>query len=176
MPRILVTPLSAVADAVKRHRPSHIVTLFGPETAVPTPDGIIVDRHLKLTLHDIDEPQADMIVPCQDHVEKLLSFAGGWDPRDPMLIHCWAGISRSTAAAYTILCSRNEPGSEDEIARAMRHRAPHARPNRLIVRHADMLLGRDGRMVAAVEAMGAAREAWEGDVFHVPLARAELWV
>jgi predicted protein tyrosine phosphatase len=175
MPRILVTPLSAVADAVRRHKPSHLVTLLGPETAASTPDGIVADRHLRLTVHDIDRPTEDMIAPCEDHVAKLLSFADAWDPRDPMLIHCWAGISRSTAAAFIVLCSRNDAGCEAEIARAMRHRAPHAQPNRLLVRHADALLGRKGRMIAAVDAMGMGRETWEGDVFHVPVAFAELW-
>jgi len=175
MPRILVAPLSAVSDAVKRHRPSHVVTLLGPETAIVTPDGIHADRHLKLTLHDIDAPQPDLIAPGRDHVAELLTFAKAWDCRAPMLVHCWAGISRSTAAAYIVLCSRNDSGSEDEIARAMRHRAPHAQPNRLLIRHADALLGRGGRMVAAVEAMGPAREAWEGEVFDVPLVLAQLW-
>lgn len=175
MSRVLVAPLSAVADAVKRHRPSHIVTLLGPETPVITPDGIHADRHLKLTLHDIDAPQPDLIAPGEDHVAELLAFAKNWDPREPMLVHCWAGISRSTAAAYIVLCSRNEGGAEDEIARAMRYRAPHAQPNRLLVRHADALLGRGGRMIAGVEAMGPARGIWEGEVFDVPLTLAELW-
>ena len=176
MPRVLVTPLSQVADAVRRHRPSHVVTLLGPETPAPIPDGILAGQHLKLTLHDIDEPLPGQIAPCEDHVAELLAFARQWDGRDPMLVHCWAGISRSTAAAYIVLCSRNAPGSEDEIARALRHRAPCAQPNRLLVRHADMLLGREGRMIAAVAAMGPGREAWENDVFHVPLAFAELWI
>jgi predicted protein tyrosine phosphatase len=175
MPRVLVTPLSKVGDAVRRYRPSHVVTLLGPETAPPSPEGIHADRHLKLTLHDIDEPQPDLIAPGETHVTELLGFARDWDRRDPMLIHCWAGISRSTAAAYIVLCSRNAAGCEDEIARALRHRAPCAQPNRLLVRHADALLGRKGRMIAAVEAMGPGRETWENDVFEVPLTFAELW-
>jgi predicted protein tyrosine phosphatase len=175
MPRVLVTPLSQVEAAVRRHRPSHVVTLLGPETAPPAPAGIGAQQHLKLTLHDIDEPQGELITPCESHVAELLEFAKHWDERDPMLIHCWAGISRSTAAAFIVLCSRNDPGREGEIARAMRHRAPHAQPNRLLVRHADALLAREGRMIAAVDAMGRGRETWEGEVFDVPVAFAELW-
>lgn len=175
MPRVLVTPLSALADAAKRHRPSHVVTLIGPGTEVETPDGVPAGRHLRLTVHDIEEAQPDMIAPCHDHVADLLAFSEHWDGREPMLIHCWAGISRSTAAAYIVLCSRNAPGSEDEIAKAMRHRAPCAQPNRLLVRHADTLLRRDGRMIAAVEAMGPGRETWENEVFDVPLALERLW-
>lgn len=175
MPRILVTPLSALSDAVKRHRPSHVVTLIGPGTAVETPEGIVASWHLRLDVHDIDAPQSEMIAPARDHIERLLSFAADWDCSSPMLVHCWAGISRSTAAAFIIACSRND-GAEMEIAKSMRSRAPHANPNRLMVRHADALLGRGGRMVAAVQAMKPATDAHEGVVFDIPVAREELEV
>ena len=82
------------------------------------------------------------------------NFHARWDGKQPFLIHCWAGISRSMASAFTILCDRLGPGCEAEIAKAMRRRAPHAQPNRLLVRHADEALGRGGAMLAAVEAMG----------------------
>jgi len=174
MPRILVTPLSALADAVKRHRPSHVVTLLGPDTPVETPAGIAAERHLRLDVHDIDTAQPNLIAPGRDHVADLLTFAHEWDASAPMLVHCWAGISRSTAAAYIVACSRNE-GAEHEIAMALRARAPHANPNRLLVRHADALLGRDGRMVMAIQAMRPATEAYEGEVFELPISLAELW-
>jgi predicted protein tyrosine phosphatase len=87
-------------------------------------------------------------------VTDLIAFARDWDESAPMLIHCWAGISRSTAAAFTIACERSAPGKEAAIARALREAAPHAYPNRRIVALADDLLGRRGRMVDAVEAIG----------------------
>jgi predicted protein tyrosine phosphatase len=87
----------------------------------------------------------------------------------PFLIHCWAGISRSMASAFTILCDRLGPGREIEIALAMRRRAPHAQPNALLVRHADEALGRSGRMVAALEAMGPSSMAAEGIATFFPL-------
>jgi predicted protein tyrosine phosphatase len=52
--------------------------------------------------------------------------------------------------------------------------APHAQPNRLMIRHADLLLGRGGRMIAAVEAMGEARPVWEGEIVELPLSLDEL--
>ena len=67
-----------------------------------------------------------------------------------LLIHCWAGISRSSAAAYAIACDRN-PGFERDIAIELRRRSPSATPNRLMVRLADDLLQRDGRMVEAID-------------------------
>ncbi len=71
-----------------------------------------------------------------------------------MLIHCWAGISRSTASAFALACERSPDADERAIAQAMRAAAPHASPNRRIVALADDMLDRRGRMVDAVAAMG----------------------
>lgn len=87
-----------------------------------------------------------------------------------MLVHCWAGVSRSTAAAYVILCDRLGPGRELEIARALRWRAPHACPNSLMVRLADEALGRNGRMTGAVEEMGRGIVVAEGERVELPLS------
>jgi predicted protein tyrosine phosphatase len=89
-----------------------------------------------------------------------------------MLVHCWAGISRSMAAAYTILCDRAGPGSELEIARELRIRAAHAYPNALIVALADRALGRDGRMIEAVASIGRGEIVAEGCCVEFPLALA----
>ena len=72
----------------------------------------------------------------------------------PMIVHCWAGISRSSASAFILACDRNPQADEHLIAMRMRRAAKHAYPNRMIVALADDILGRRGRMVDAVEAMG----------------------
>jgi len=107
--------------------------------------------------------------PAREHVDELLAFARGWDGKQPLLIHCWAGISRSMASAFAILCDRLEPGREIQIARAMRTRAPHAQPNRLLVRHADEALERGGRMVLALNSMGPPLVVEEGVTTAFPL-------
>jgi predicted protein tyrosine phosphatase len=85
------------------------------------------------------------------------------------VIHCWAGISRSSAAAYVLACDRN-PGFELEIAGELRHRAPSVTPNSLMVRLADDLLGRNGRMVQAIERIGRGADAFEGQPYRLPLS------
>jgi predicted protein tyrosine phosphatase len=87
-------------------------------------------------------------------MEKILAFAREWDEARPMLIHCFAGISRSTATAFAVACARSADADEHAIARALRAAAPHAQPNRRLVALADDLLDRRGRMVDAVAAMG----------------------
>ena len=173
MSRVLITPYSALEDAVRRHRPSHLLTLLD-EPFVPTPANIHPDRHLRLRMHDIVEPVDGGVMPESSHVADLIAFGQTWDRTAPLLVHCWAGISRSTAAAYILLCDLHGPGQEERIAQGLRFHAPHAQPNRLLVRHADLLLGRDGRMVAAVETMGQARAVLEGDVVELPLTLDEL--
>ncbi len=169
MPRILVTPLSALEDAIASHRPSHIVTLLSPEHMIETPAGFAADRHLKLGVNDVADEAAGDHPPARAHIERLLAFSRDWDARAPLLIHCWAGISRSMASAYTVLCDRLGPGRELEIAMAIRRRAAHANPNTLLVRHADEALGRSGRMTAALAAMGPPLMVAEGVTTALPL-------
>jgi predicted protein tyrosine phosphatase len=169
MPRILVTPLSAVEGVLRDRRPSHMVTLLSPEHMIDTPAGFPPERHLRVGMNDVVDVTAGDTPPDRRHVEELLSFARSWPAEEPMLVHCWAGVSRSMAATYIILCDRLGHGSETAAAKAIRARAPHAYPNALLVRHADDCLGRGGRMIAAIKAIGAGRMVTEGEIVEFPL-------
>lgn len=169
MPLILVTPLSAVEHAIRRYRPSHMVTLLSPDHMIDTPEGIATQNHLRLGLNDVAETLGAESPPAQEHVARLIEFGREWDAASPILVHCWAGVSRSMASAYTLLCDRTPPGREFDIARAMRARAPHAFPNPLIVRLADKALGRGGRMIAAAQAIGRGVIVSEGQCVEFPI-------
>ena len=164
---IYVAPLSLVEATVADAEVSHLVTLINGDTAIPTPSGIGPDRHLRLAMNDICEPQPGLVLPCVSHVGDLIRFTREWDRQAPLLIHCWAGISRSTAAAYIALCALNREGTEHELAWALRRASPTAYPNRLLVALADEALARDGRMIAAVEDIGRGQIAEEADVFSL---------
>jgi len=174
MPKILVTPLSAVEETIRRDKPSHLVTLLSPEHMIATPDGIMHDCHLKLELNDVADVWGSEWPPAAHHIESLLAFGRAWPAREPILVHCWAGVSRSMAAAYILLCDRIGPGSEREIARALRYRAPHACPNSLMIRIADTMLSRDGRMIDAVESIGRGALVAQGERVEFPIAPSEL--
>jgi predicted protein tyrosine phosphatase len=162
---IYVAPLSLVEATVADAGVSHLVTLINGETLISTPPTIEPDRHLKLAMNDICEPQPGLVVPCEDHVSDLVKFALDWDRKAPLLIHCWAGISRSTAAAFIALCALNPKADEHELARRLRRASATAYPNRRLVALADAALSRQGRMVAAVEHIGRGRIAEEAEVF-----------
>lgn len=169
MPAIYVCPKSKVPESVVRLRPSHLITLLDPNDDMPTPGDVPGHRHLRLGMHDIAVARADFIAPDEAHVRELITFARDWDRRQPMLIHCWAGISRSTASAFTVACMFTPVGREHDIAERLREAAPHAQPNPRIVAIADALLDRDGRMVEAVDAMRPAEVVFEGRLFALPL-------
>lgn len=170
MSLILVTPLSAVAETMRTYQPSHIITLLSPEFMIETPAGFPAERHLRLSLHDIAEPLPGKNHPCEEHISSIMDFARGWDGKRPLLVHCWAGVSRSQATAFMILCDRAWKGAEYRIAREIRARAPHAYPNRLMVKLADDFLGRQGNMVQAIDQMGSGTVVEEGTCVEYPLA------
>ena len=107
--------------------------------------------------------------PADEHVTELVKFLRGWDRRAPMVMHCYAGISRSTAGAYVAVCTLNPHRDEAAIAEELRRASPTASPNIRIVEIADRLLGRQGRMIRAIEAIGRGIEAYEGHPFRLEL-------
>ena len=163
---LLVCPLSQVETARALHRPSHLISLLSPTSSVETwPVVEPGNACLRLAFHDIAEPQPDLIAPDAAMVAELLAFAEAWDGARPMLVHCWAGVSRSTAAAFIIACQRAPERSEQAIAEALRAAAPHATPNPLLVSLADAALGRQGRMSKAIASIGRGADTFEGTLF-----------
>lgn len=168
---IIVCPFHAVPRLVEGGDITHVMSLLGPETPHLTLGRLQPKCHLQMTFHDIAEPLDGFTAPRREDVETILDFVSTWQPPASLLIHCWAGISRSTAAAFSAMCALNPGHDEAEIAWTLRRISPTASPNRLMVRHADDLLGRRGRMIAAVEAIGRGAQAYEGSVFGWPVTR-----
>jgi len=170
MPQVLVCPLSLVTATVAASGASHLVSLINDDTPVVRPRTIDPDKHLFLGINDIVEPMDGMILPALEHVHELVSFVEGWDRRHPLVVHCFAGISRSTAAAFIALCAVNPQRDEADLARRMRAASPTATPNSRIVGFGDQLLRRNGRMIAAVKAIGRGEMAVEAIPFAIPIA------
>jgi len=109
------------------------------------------------------------VVPSDSHIEQVLNFVRAWDRNAPLVVHCYAGISRSTASAFAAVCALNPHRDEIAIARQIRAASPIASPNRLIVSLADKALGREGRMLRALDEMGPGSMLVEGRPFRVDL-------
>jgi predicted protein tyrosine phosphatase len=162
--RLLVCPLEEVAQVVAARKPSHLISLLSPRAATPDPPQIAADRRLALAFNDIATPIEGLIPPTLDDIAALLAF-GTRAEGATVLVHCWAGVSRSPAAAFVLACQRRPAGQEATIAVAMRRAAPYATPNPLIVALADQLLERGGAMRRAIAGIGRGAETGLGSSF-----------
>ncbi len=151
---ILVCPLSKVVDMIAARTPERIVSLLDPDFDFPESGPAYAHRHLRLGFHDINVPGEGQIMPSSQHVKAMLAFLAAWDSANAILIHCRAGISRSTATAFIAACLHNPRTDEQDIAVALRRASPLARPNETLVDLADHVLGRNGRMSKAIADTG----------------------
>ena len=150
---IYITSWSDLYPVAERVGASHVISLLGVEGTAARPDGVLPENHLSLAVDDIAMDIAGYAAPGRRHVEELIAFARDWQRQGPIICHCYAGISRSSAAAMILLALYN-PGREREAAVRLRAAGEHIQPNRLIIRHADDLLGLDGALIDAVQAIG----------------------
>jgi predicted protein tyrosine phosphatase len=167
---IHVCSLARLHATVDETGARHIVTLLRLVDRVQRPSRIAPENHLVLAVDDITMPMEGYTAPAHEHVQRLVDFVSAWDRKAPMVIHCFAGISRSTAGAYVAACALNPERDEMQIAWDIRRASRTAQPNSRIVTIADRLLRRDGRMIRAIEAIGVGDAATEGHPFRLDIA------
>jgi predicted protein tyrosine phosphatase len=170
-----VCPLSKLEDTLTTASPSHVLSLVSPGTEVILPAEIKPAHHLVLEFNDIAEPREGLLAPNRAHVEQLLEFSCGAAREGCLLVHCWAGVSRSTAAAYIITCATMPDTDERALAQHLRKVSPVATPNPMLISLADTLLQRNGRMIQSIIELGRGAETFEGNQFSLdPAALVEL--
>lgn len=169
MPRIHVCSLARIGEVAGSCGARSMITLMKDDYRVDRPACIAQDRHLHLSVSDIVEAADGYALAQADHVGDLIGFVRAWDRSDPLLIHCFAGVSRSTAAAFIAACALRPEWPESDIAEMIRERSPTATPNARLVTLADRTLGRNGRMVKAISAIGRGVDCFEGIPFHIDI-------
>lgn len=165
---IWISSLALAPGIVGKIRPSRVVSLLSPYDTFPTFTGLGDGSHLQVGIHDIAEDIGEWRAPCASDAERVIRFVEGWDRAAPLLIHCWAGISRSTASAFITACVHNPSTDEGAIAEALRAASVTAYPNRRLIAHADDILGRGGRMSKAIANIGRGEIAEEAQPFSIP--------
>ncbi len=166
---IHVCSLSRLHATVDESGARSIVTMLRLIDRVDRPVHIAPENHLVLAVDDIVAPADGYTAPAEEHVQRLIEFVGKWDRAAPMVVHCFAGISRSTAGAFVTACALNPKRDEMQIAWEIRRASRTAQPNARIVSIADRLLKRNGRMVRAIETIGPGDLATEGHPFRLDL-------
>jgi predicted protein tyrosine phosphatase len=145
---------------------THVLSILDPGWPEPESlSGFDINRRLRLRFHDVIEPQPGWIAPERWDIELLLAFsrdlAGATEAH--LLIHCHAGVSRSTAAATLVMAQTCPDRPVDEVLREVVRLRPRAWPNLRILELGDEILGRGGKIVEAARAhyrRALEREPW----------------
>lgn len=166
---IHVCSLARLHPTVAETGARHVVTLMKDIGMVQRPPSVEEANHLLLDMDDIVTVMDGYVPPNEAHVERLIDFVTAWDRAAPIVVHCYAGISRSTAGAFITACVLNPAREEASIARAIRSFSPTAQPNIRLVSLADDILGRGGRMTSAIRAIGPGIAAYEGHPFRLDI-------
>lgn len=170
MSLIVVSPLSRIAEMAVRHKAREMISLLAANQEFHRPAVIQAARHLKLSMNDISfAGTGDLIAPQEMHVAEIITFARAWDQASPLVVHCWMGVSRSPAAAMIASLAVAPDDDDDALARRLREASPFATPNMRLVEIGDALLGRGGRFVKAVKAIGRGGDADGNTPFTLPL-------
>lgn len=149
---IALTSYWGLEAALREFNPDKLVSLMDPPCDVSTPSCLELSNHLRLAMHDIALPIPFATRPERVHIERLLEFGRGWTPPERVIVHCAAGVSRSSAAIILLLTQKN-PGREIEVVTHVRDRAHHIVPNRRIIALGDAALHCEGRLIDAVTRM-----------------------
>lgn len=148
MTAIVFCSRAALTYALVQFEPEVVVSLVGP--------GEIGDlsepgrTHLHLDFHDVQQSKGHWRGPNQFDITDLLLAVDDWTTTRPLLIHCHGGRSRSAAAAYMAACHAGTD-AEDIVATRLMRAAPWCAPHAGMLALADRLLGRQGRMVEALQ-------------------------
>lgn len=132
---------------------THLLSILDPEAREPSYfHAIPPQERLILRFHDVILPHPDYVRPGREDMEGILAFGRTLPDGDPahLLVHCHMGVSRSTAAATALLLQAHPALDEDEALAHIVSLRPRAWPNSLMMRYADQLLGREGRLIAAL--------------------------
>jgi len=135
---------------------THVLSILDPEWPDPPAFAEFAPHHrLSLRFHDIIDPVPGRLPPTREDVARLLAY--GRELHVPagshLLVHCHAGVSRSTASAALILAQAHPERPAAEALEAVSRMRPRAWPNLRMLEVGDALLGRSGEIVAAVAAI-----------------------
>ncbi len=135
---------------------THVLSFLDPDAPEPL---ILADypphRRAALRFHDVIEEGRGAVAAEEGDVARLLAFAreASLAPSAPkpahLLVHCHAGISRSTAASFLILAQAHPAWSGREVISEVLRLRPQAWPNLRILELGDKLLGRGGEILEA---------------------------
>ena len=157
---IIVCSLSDLVDVCDNINPKYLISVIDPGYEPETP--LSVEKHLKLGFDDIVKISSDnhmfrknteeipQLPPNKSHINLISEFTNTWNIKEDIVIHCWCGVSRSMATATYLLCKKNIDNIEKNI-KYIRSVAPHANPNKLLIKLFEENLGTKGQIANSYE-------------------------
>tara|TARA_Y100001970_G_scaffold277293_1_gene381233 strand:+ start:4030 stop:4593 length:564 start_codon:yes stop_codon:yes gene_type:complete len=157
---IIVCSLNDLSDVCDSIKPKYLISVIDPGYEPETPKS--VQKHLKLGFDDIVKVSSDnhifrnnikeipQLPPNYSHINSIAEFTNKWDTQEDIVIHCWCGVSRSMATATYLMCKKNLNNIENNI-KYIRFIAPHANPNKLLIKLFEENLGTNGKIANSYE-------------------------
>jgi len=139
-----IVAFADLEEGVPLFAPSHIISMM--DTALTLPGE---HAHLRVAVDDVTVPIEGYIHPVQAHLDQVLAFTADLTAMDRLLVHCFAGISRSTAAAIAVLIQHGIDYAE--AFKMVAAERPMLLPNRALIRLTDRHFGLDGALEAHVK-------------------------
>jgi predicted protein tyrosine phosphatase len=133
---------------------SHVLSILDPGWPVP-PAFRRFGRHrrLELRFHDVIVEDGASVAPRPEDLDRLLDFGRGLVAEAPacthLLVHCHAGVSRSTAAMALLIAQAAPAMCATDVFGQVLAIRPCAWPNLRMVEMGDAILGRQGELVRA---------------------------
>lgn len=166
---LIISSLEGACAAFAEYRPARVISLLSDDETLPCFDELDGERHLKLYV-ERESCGESINAAARRRAGEIVRFLEAWDGDGDILVHCSRGVSRSTAAAFVILCMRAPETDERVFAEALRKAAPFADPCPLLVTYADEILDRDGRMIEAIEDLPPPSPAISAPTVTLPLS------
>jgi len=138
---VFVCSLDEAGDISRRLRAGLLVSISDPErrTITQVRLGKMRASICPLDFHDIERPAPDMTAPESHHINTAISALRRVPAHRPVLVHCHAGISRSSATALVLATARQLHAGKapaEAVSDAFSQvsaATPHARPNMRII-------------------------------------------
>lgn len=165
MKHITIGPKHHVSNAKTLYNCDYVISIQDAEDEpVKTPFGVNPENHRHFHFDDLTEEVPirhssrdgtviRQALPTKKDMEDILAFFQSIKAEDARIyLHCFAGVSRSTATGFMLHCSMHEPGTEPGCMMLTERSALSSSiwPNELMVSFADQILGRNGAMIKAV--------------------------
>jgi predicted protein tyrosine phosphatase len=139
---IRICGFSELQDCIRQFNPTHVISVI--RSIEP-----IEGKHLVIPCDDIPMPIEGMQEPTSEHLAAAMAFTEHLNENDRVIVHCFAGQSRSTAIAIAILIQHGLTSKQafDHVSRLRSILLPNTR----IIEYTDAYFNLGGELIQLVE-------------------------